>query len=235
MNSLRFKGMQLCMGRCLLPCVLAAVLCFMVMCGSASAAGGTENQAEITADTIDYDESRGEVRLLGNVCIRYEDAVLTASYARYLTKQQEAVFQGQVKLEHGSTVLTGRHMTAWFAKGRVQMQGQALITDQRPDSSGVPHETRLSADSITYDWPEQLAQANGNVALDREGRRAYAASAEYDIRKRRAVMKGSVRFEQNRNEWLMSESIVIDLAAKKAEAQGRVSGRFVIEGSARKK
>ena len=194
----------------------------------AEAAEPAEGQAEITADTIDYDESRGEVRLLGNVKICYDGAVITASYARYLTKKQEADLQGHVKAVYGDTTASAAQMTARFAEHSVRLRGQAHLTDRRRGEDQTLHVTTLTADTISYDWQNQKASAQGRVAVERGGRKAYAEMAEYDAGKRSIAMKGNVRFEQGPNEWLMSESIVIDLLTRKVEAQGRVSGRFII-------
>ncbi|MDO5295280.1 MAG: LptA/OstA family protein [bacterium] len=212
-----------------LSLLIGFCLCIVLLGSSGiEAAKPAEGQAEITADTIDYDENRGEVRLLGNVKICYEGAVLTASFARYLTKKQEADLQGHVKAVYADTVATGSQMIADFSKHQVQLRGQARLVDRRPGENKAWHTASISAETITYNWLEQQAAALGTVAVEREGRKAYAESAEYDAVNRKITMKGNVRFEQGPNEWLMSERVVIDLTSRKVEAQGRVSGRFII-------
>ncbi len=218
------NSMAMKLGRLMMGC-----LCLWLLSSAAPAAAEpAEGQAEITADTIDYDETRGEVRLLGNVKICYDGVTITSSYANYLTKKQLADLQGHVAVSYEGTTAQAAQMIARLSEHKVQLRGQAGLTDRRKDADQRVHTTNLSAEEITYDWQEQIASAKGNVAVEREGRRAYAETAEYNILQHSVVMKGNVRFEQGRNEWLMSESVVMDLTARKIEAKGRVSGRFVI-------
>lgn len=208
--------------------VLLGLCCCLALAGPARAAL-PEKQVDISADTIDYDDTRGEVRLIGNVKVTYDGAVVTSSFARYLVKKQEADFQGKVKAVYQDTVLTGNQLTAWFARHQAQMRGEALLVTTRSVGAGAkPQKTTLRAQAISYDWQEQLAQAQGQVQVEQGERQAFADTAEYRERERTVRLRGHVRFEQAKNEWLMSESVEIDLQAKKVVASGRVSGRFAV-------
>lgn len=211
--------------------VLLGLCCCLVLTGLARAALA-DKQVDITADTIDYDDVRGEVRLIGNVTVTYDEAVITSSYARYLVKKQEATFQGQVKAVYKDTVLTGNQLTAWFERHQVQMRGAARLETSRPlGADAKPQKTVLGAESIAYDWQKQRAQAQGSVQVEQGERHAFADTAEYREREHTVSLRGHVRFEQAKNEWLMSESVEIDLQAKKVVASGRVSGRFAVASS----
>ncbi len=201
-------------------------LCLSFAWSPAVVAASSAQQAEVTADTIDFDETRGEVRLLGNVRLVYGDMTITSAFAQYSTQAKEANLQGQVKVVDGDYVLTGNQMTAWFGNSLAQMRGQARMVFTRPLAGA--DKTILEADAISYNWQNKVAQVQGKVCVVQNGRRAYADSAEYDETAKTIALKGNVRFEQGKDEWLMCQRVVIDLAKRKVAAEGQVTARLVI-------
>ncbi len=206
--------------------LLLCGLCLSLAWAPAVGAAPSAQQAEVTADTIDFDETRNEVRLLGNVRLVYGNMTITSAYAQYATQAKEANLQGQVKVVDGDYVLTGNQLTAWFGKNLAQLRGQARMVLTRPLAGA--EKTILEADSISYNWQNKEAQVQGKVCVMQNGRRAYADSAVYDEVANTIALKGNVRFEQGKDEWLMCQKVVIDLGKRKVAAEGQVTARLVI-------
>ena len=206
-------------------------LCFSLLwCGltlPALSANAGAVQAEVHADTVDYDENLGVVRLLGNVCLTYGELTVHAAVAQYDTKSQEANFRGQIKAVYQDNVLTGEQMNAKLRQSLIVTSGKARLQAQRALGKNMPV-TVLQADAIEYNWAEHTAQARGQIYVEQAQRKAYADHAVYDEQTQIITLSGSVRFEQGKDEWIMSERVKFDLAAHKLSAEGRVSGRFVI-------
>ncbi len=146
-----------------------------------------DDEAELFSRSVVHYRSEGRAEFADPVRLveRTGGAVLTSERGRYLTRSKEAFFQDNVRLVDSLTVLTSE-------------RGRYGTSDKRADFSGtvrLRHEnsTRLDADSLTHFRETGVSTAQGDVLVERFGRRdddAGDPEAEPDTTRRTLLFGG---------------------------------------------
>jgi lipopolysaccharide export system protein LptA len=198
--------------------------------------GRQEQQVRLNADRVTYNEKNREIILSGNVRFIHRDAVLTGNRAVFNTKTQTGNIRGNVKITQPGTVITADRMDVYYNKNIAQLQGNVVfITNRSPSqgASGAPERqmqtTRLTAQSLDYNWVQKSGTATCGISVVQGSRRAYGNQGNYDGNAQLVTIEGNVRFEQGSNDWLTAQRVILDMQRNVFTATGGVSGTFYIE------
>jgi hypothetical protein len=110
------------------------------------------NVVEILADHQEYDEKTQVVTAIGNVEMRFAEAVLTADRLQVNLISRMAVAQGEVGLRRGDQLLRGTRFEYFF------VQDQGVVKN----ASGEIYQPTLGRDLSTTSLPSQ--QSGGNLS-----------------------------------------------------------------------
>jgi lipopolysaccharide assembly outer membrane protein LptD (OstA) len=203
------------------PALAAALMVF----GSLASGWAASREVKLKSDTLDYDEKKKMVRMLGHVNISSANITITSPYAEFFSETKIAEFQGGVKCVGPGTTATGQRMKAFYNAQHGILTGACrIVSDKGPGAkAGLP--TTLWCDTIDYFWNQGLGKAKGSVRVKQGTRRAYGDRATYHKNEQFIVLEGNVRFEQAKDDWLSCEKARMDLASDTVVAEGGVVGR----------
>lgn len=193
---------------------LALVLSFGI--ASYSYAAGNK-PVELSADTIEYDATKGMMTARGNVRIVQENAVMTGSNADYNTKTKEAYVYGGVKIVQGDATLLAEEVNS-YDNTHMIANGNPILT------KGT---SRLEGPKIDYYSDRQYAIVTGWAQLQTEDSMMTANQIESFFNEDRAVAQGDVH--------IVSEARKMDATADQAVYYGgkEQQGKTVLTGNAR--
>lgn len=189
----------------------------------------SKREVKIQADRMDYDDTRKQVRLIGHVRIESGDTVMTAPYAQYHTEKEIAEFQGGVRIAQPGSTLVGNRMKVWYGEQRALLNGNVRMVTEKAPGGDARTPAVLVCSELEYRWAEGIGEARGSVKVRQGNRRAFADRAHYDKAADTIQMIGQVRFEQGQDDWLTSETALVNLGTETIVAQGQVVGRFLID------
>jgi lipopolysaccharide export system protein LptA len=163
---------------------VSLAVAFLLLTGSATAINAAQKNApvELTADTIEYDSTKGSMIAQGGVKITQDSAVLTGANAEYNTKTQEAYLTGGVKVVDGDSTLTAAEIRS-YNNTRIIASGDALL---------VKGENRLTGPKIEYFTDKEYALVTGWARLTTPDSVMTADQVEAFVSEDRAVGKGNV-------------------------------------------
>lgn len=192
----------------------------------------SNREIRIQADRMDYDDSRREVRLIGHVRIQSGDTLMTAPYAQYHTENEVAEFQGGIRLTQPGSTLVGNRMKVWYGQQRAVVNGSVRLVSEKAPGGDTRTPAVLVCQELEYHWATGLGEARGAVKVRQGNRRAFADRARYDRVGETIEISGHVRFEQGQDDWLTSQTALVNLRTETIVAQGQVVGRFLIQQQA---
>lgn len=189
---------------------------------------------EFSADTVDYDDAKKRIRLVGNVIIESEGSTLKAPYAVYYTDKEYAEFLGGVKMVGEQSTATGKEMRVWYRESRGRLEGDVrLITQQGTD--GKENEPAIVlCEVLDYNWLKEEGVATGRVKMRQGIKRAFADRAEIYQKRNEMLLIGNVRVEQGDGDWLTAERAIYDTEKQTVRAEGRVVAKTRLDQQSEK-
>ena len=192
------------------------VACGMLfsLAGLVSAAG--EKPVEMSADTIEYDATRGVMVATGNVKITQEKSFLTGAQAEYNTKTQETYIHGGVKVVKEEATLTADEVRG-YENNHLIASGQPVLTKGQD---------RLSGPKIDYYADRGYALVEGWAKMDTADGTITGNRLEAFTNEERVVVDGNVH--------IVSETRKLDAVSDHAVYYGKKGeGKTVLTGNAR--
>jgi lipopolysaccharide transport protein LptA len=85
-------------------------------------------EAKITADTLQYQQTKQQLEMTGNVVISYKDIQAWGQAAQYLTGRNEIILQGDARAVQGGNRLNGNKVVVSLKDQRVAVMGKGKVT-----------------------------------------------------------------------------------------------------------
>lgn len=186
---------------------------------------------QFSADTVDYDEAKNRIRLVGNVIITSEGSKLTAPYAVYYTNKEYAEFLGGVKMVGEQSTATGKEMRVWYGESRGELEGNVRLVSQTGEGSEQKEPTVVLCDELDYNWEKEEGVATGGVKMRQGQKRAYSDRAEIYQKRNEVLLLGNVRVEQGDGDWMTAQRAIYDTDKQNVRAEGRVVAKTRLQQS----
>lgn len=189
----------------------AGLLLLCVLIGGSIAAKNAPVQ--LSADTIQYNNTAKLVQAFGNVVITQDATTLTGAAAEYRQDTNLAVVSGGIALTKDTLRLTGATVEYDTAAGVGVVKGQPRLADK--DGAW------LTGERIDFFTTEDRAVATGGVHIVHPGRQidAVADEATYYGKDHKVLLRGNARAVQEGNT-LTGDTLTVYLNDKTMNAQG---------------
>lgn len=174
---------------------------------------------EMTADTIEYDSTKGIMIAEGGVKLTQGSAIITGAQAEYNTKTQEAYITGGIKAVDGDTMLTAAEVRS-YNNTHLIAAGDALL---------VKGDSRLAGPKIEYFSDREYALVNGWAKLTTPGGIMTADQVEAFTGEDRAVGKGNVHIVSDTHKLNATAEQAVYYGAKASQNANKV----ILSGNAR--
>lgn len=184
---------------------------------------------QFAADTVDYDEAKKRIRLVGNVIIESEGSTLKAPYAVYYTDKEFAEFLGGVKMVGEQSTATSKEMRVWYKENRGHLQGDVRLITQQGSGGKENEPAVVLCEDLDYNWLKEEGVATGRVKMRQGAKRAFADRAEIYQKRNEMLLIGNVRVEQGDGDWLTAERAIYDTEKQTVRAEGRVIAKTRLE------
>jgi lipopolysaccharide export system protein LptA len=190
-----------------------------------------KREVNLNADRMVYDQKKGEISLFGNVRFIHGITSLTGERATFNTNAKTGHIRGNVKITQPETTITADKMSVFYDKNKAELSGGVnFVTGKNPlNTGGQIQQTRITSQSMVYDWAVRSGEASGRVTVTQGNRRANGDRAHYNGISEIITMTGNVKFEQGSNHWVTAQQVVIDMKNDTFSASGGVSGTFYVE------
>ncbi|MEM6336886.1 MAG: OstA-like protein [Bacteroidota bacterium] len=166
------------------------------------------------ADSLSGTEQAGEAirRLIGNVRLRQDEAILEADEATEYASRNEILFFGNVRIVNTPDTLTAE---------RVRYDTQTRIGEANGNVRLSDGDVVLSAPTGTYDRARRFAVFDAGVTLIDSTSTLTSLRGRYDANTKVAQFDGNVRLEQE-NLWLAADSVTHFREVDVSDARGIV-------------
>lgn len=200
---------------------LAIALAFLLLTGATTGIYAAQKNApvELTADTIEYDSTKGLMTAQGGVKMTQDTAVITGAQAEYNTKTKEAYITGGIKAVDGDTTLTAAELRS-YNNSHLIASGDALL---------IKGDSQLTGPQVEYFTDREYALVTGWAKLTTPDGIMTANQVEAYTREDRAVGKGNVHIVSDTHKLDAKADQAVYYGAKAAQNANKV----ILSGNAR--
>ncbi len=85
-------------------------------------------EARVTADTLQYQQTKQQLEMAGNVVISYRDIQAWGEVARYLTGENKIILQGNARAVQGDNKLNGNKVVVSLKDQTISVLGKGKVT-----------------------------------------------------------------------------------------------------------
>jgi lipopolysaccharide assembly outer membrane protein LptD (OstA) len=212
--------------------------------GKGSSTKGGLHEVKVWADRMIYDDKKKLLRLIGNVRVREKDTTLYAPYVEFNTETEIGDITGGVRVEQPDTVLTSDRMKVFYKEKRAQFAGNvkasttrqpSKIKSERAKEEMTGARTTLTCREMEFWWEKKEGIAKGNVKVEQRDKRAFADEGLYSEQTDLITLRGNVRLERGRNDWMNCHEAQVDMKEETFTAIGNVEGAFIVREGKKEK
>ncbi|WP_378950905.1 LptA/OstA family protein [Pelosinus sp. sgz500959] len=198
--------------------LIRVALVLLLSCSAVANLQAAPNKAiELSADTIEYDSTKGIMIAQGNIQIVQENATMSGDYAEYNSKANETYVNGNARIVKDDTILVARQINS-YGNTRIVANGDPILTKGN---------SKLMGPSIDYDSVKQYAIVTGWANLAMDDSIMTANQIESFFLDNRVVAQGNVH--------LVSSARNLDATSEQAVYYGTQGeqGKTILTGNVR--
>lgn len=141
-----------------------------------------------------YNATADELYLDGEVEVRSDDGSLLLTSALRVTPEERIEVPAEFTLKGREMVLQGRSGSFNFQFALLSAQQGKLIV--LPPNGSAPTSTTITADQITYDRTNQVAEGKGNLRIRERGIEIRAPQGTYLRQQAQSILSGGVVLQE---------------------------------------